>query len=174
MPTRRRPKALFAFTAATPAVAVGNVVSARGTVSEFFGLTQIESSLPGDMTVTTSATVPAPIALTPAILDPAGPPDQLERFEGMRLSAASFTSVAPTDGFGEIAAVLTGVARPVREPGIPVDDPVPPDPTAVSRLLHPALRRQPGTHRHRQRRPRRLDGVDRDLERRHRRRHRTA
>ena len=120
---------LFAFTSATPAVAVGDVVSARGTVSEFFGLTQIESSLPGDVTATTSVTVPAPIALTPSHLDPAGPPDQLERFEGMRLSAASLTSVAPTDGFGEIPAVLAGVARPVREPGIPIDDPVPPDPT---------------------------------------------
>ena len=46
------------------------------------------------------------------------------------MHAASLTSVAPTDGFGEIAAVLTGVARPMREPGISVLQPVPPDPTS--------------------------------------------
>jgi uncharacterized protein len=121
---------VFVFTSATAAVAVGNEVSARGTVSEFFGLTQIESSLPGDVTVTSpGAGLPATVTLTPAILDPAGMPDQLERFEGMRMHAASLTSVAPTDGFGEIATVLTGVPRPLREPGIPAGDPVPPDPT---------------------------------------------
>jgi uncharacterized repeat protein (TIGR01451 family) len=122
---------LFVFTSATPAVAVGNVVSARGTVSEFFNLTQVESSLPGDVTVVSSTTMlPAAIVVTPAILDPAGTPDQLERFEGMRVHAASLVSVAPTDAFGEIATVLAGVARPMREPGIPILDPVPPDPTS--------------------------------------------
>ena len=48
----------------------------------------------------------------------------------MRVHAASLTSVAPTDEFGEIVTVLTGVARPMREPGISVLDPVPPDPTS--------------------------------------------
>ena len=48
----------------------------------------------------------------------------------MRMHAASLTSVAPTDGFGEFAAVLTGVARPMRETGISVLQPVPPDPTS--------------------------------------------
>ncbi len=122
---------LFVFTAATPAVAVGGDVAARGTVSEFFGLTQIEASLPGDVVVGgTGASLPAAVTLTTAILDPAGSPGQLERFEGMRMHAASLTSVAPTDGFGEIATVLTGVPRPTREPGISVLEPVPPDPTS--------------------------------------------
>ncbi|MGE3841677.1 MAG: lamin tail domain-containing protein [Vicinamibacterales bacterium] len=124
-------EAVFAFTGATPAVAVGDVVSIRGTVGEFFNLTQLESSLPGDVTVTsTGNAVPSPVTLTSAILDPAGVPSQLERFEGMRMSAASLTSVAPTDEFGEIAAVLTGVPRPLREPGISVLEPVPPDQTS--------------------------------------------
>ena len=48
----------------------------------------------------------------------------------MRLIAPSLTSVAPTDEFGEIATVLSGVPRPIREPGIPLSDPVPPDPTS--------------------------------------------
>ena len=71
--------------------------------------------------------VPAAVTLTPAILDPSG--SSLERFEGMRMQAASLVSVAPTDDFGEIATVLPGVLRPMREPGIPLSDPVPPDPT---------------------------------------------
>ena len=82
--------------------------------------------------------------LTPAILDPGGTPDQLERFEGMRVHADSLTSVAPTNDFGEIATVLTGVPRPMREPGISVlgagaarSD------IRRARLLHPALRREP-------------------------------
>jgi uncharacterized repeat protein (TIGR01451 family) len=122
---------IFVFTAATPAVGVGNQVTARGTVGEFFSLTQVESSLPGDVIVSANTLpLPAAVVLTTADLDPAGPTDQLERFEAMRLQAVSLTSVAPTDGFGEIATVLTGVPRPLREPGIPVSDPVPPDPTS--------------------------------------------
>ena len=118
---------IFVFTRRPPAVAVGNVATVRSTVSEFFGLTQLESPLIADVTVTAaSAELPSPIELTTAILDPAGTPEQLERFEGMRLHAASLTSVAPTNEFGEIATVLTGVPRPLREPGISVLDPVPP------------------------------------------------
>lgn len=122
---------LFVFTSSAPAVTSGDDVSARGTVTEFFTLTQVESSLPGDVAVTaTGVPLPSAVVLTPAILDPAGTPSQLERFEGMRVHADSLTSVAPTNAFGEIAAVLTGVARPMREPGISVLDPVPPDPTS--------------------------------------------
>ena len=121
---------IFVFTRRPPAVAIGNVATVRSTVSEFFGLTQLESPLIADVTVTAaSAELPSPVELTTAILDPAGTPEQMERFEGMRLHAASLTSVAPTNEFGEIATVLTGVPRPFREPGISVLDPVPPDPT---------------------------------------------
>ncbi len=71
-----------------------------------------------------------PIALTTTILNPAGPTDQLERFEGMRMHADTVVSVAPTNEFGEIFTVLEGVARPMREPGIEISLPVPPDPTS--------------------------------------------
>jgi predicted extracellular nuclease len=122
---------LFVFTSSTPAVAVGDQVTARGTASEFFSLTQIESTLPGDVTVDLPGQpVPAAVVLTPAILDPDGAIDQLERFEGMRLHAASLTSVAPSNQFGEFHAVLSGAPRPVREPGIEAGLPVPPDPTS--------------------------------------------
>ena len=120
---------IFVFTSAQPAVVPGNLVSVGGTVGEFFGLTQLESSLPGDIGMPSAGTLPAPITLT-TILDPNGTPTQLERFEGMRMQAASLTSVAPTNEFGETTTVITGVGRPIREPGISVLNEVPPDPTS--------------------------------------------
>jgi Lamin Tail Domain/Calx-beta domain len=79
---------LFVFTSSTPAVTVGDLVAARGTAGEFFSLTQLESSLPGDVTVESSGHgVPAAVTLTTAMLDADGAPDQLERFESMRTRA---------------------------------------------------------------------------------------
>src|SRR5215213_2696809 len=121
---------IFVFTSSSPAVAVGDAVGVLGTATEFFNLTQLESTLPGDVTVTTSGnTLPAPVVLTTTILNPAGAPDQLEPLEGMRLHADTLVSVAPTNEFGETFTVLQGVARPLREPGIEISLPVPPDPT---------------------------------------------
>ena len=121
---------LFIFTSAAPAVAVGDAVTARGTATEFFNLTQLESSLPGDVTVDSSGhALPAPIVLTTGILDPDGLRDQLERFEGMRVHADALVSVAPTNEFGETSTVLPGVDRPMREPGIEASLPIPPDPS---------------------------------------------
>lgn len=120
---------LFVFTGTTPTVTAGDAVIVQGTATEFFLLTQLESTLPGDVVVQSSGhALPAAVTLNTAMLDPAGGPDQLERFEGMRVQAAALVSVAPTDDFGEIATVLPGVTRPMREPGIPVSDPVPADP----------------------------------------------
>jgi hypothetical protein len=81
-------EALFVFTSGAPGVAVGDTVGVLGTATEFFNLTQIESTLPGDVSVTSSGnTLPAAVTLTTTILDAAGTFDQLERFEGMRLHA---------------------------------------------------------------------------------------
>jgi predicted extracellular nuclease len=122
---------IFVFTSSSPAVAVGDAVGVLGTATEFFNLTQIESTLPGDVTITSAGnTLPAPVVLTTTILNPAGTPDQLERLEGMRLHADTLVSVAPTNEFGETFTVLDGVARPLREPGIEFGLPVPPDPTS--------------------------------------------
>jgi uncharacterized protein len=122
---------IFIFTSAAPAVSVGDAVTVKGTASEFFGLTQLESSLPGDFTVNSGGnSLPAAITLTTTILDPAGTITQLERFEGMRMHADFLVSVAPTNEFGETFTVLQGVARPLREPGIEISLPVPPDPTS--------------------------------------------
>lgn len=124
-------EALFVFTSAAPAVTPGQALAVAGTAGEFFNLTQIEATLPGDITVVSSGqAVPDAVTLTTTILDASGTADQLERFEAMRMYADALRSVAPTNNFGEIAAVLPTVARPMREPGISVLDPVPPDPSS--------------------------------------------
>ena len=123
-------EAIFVFTSSAPTVAAGDAVAVLGTATEFFNLTQLESTLPGDVTVTSSGNpLPAPVTFTATILNPAGPVDQLERFEGMRMHADTLVSVAPTNEFGETFTVLDGVARPMREPGIEISFTVPPDPT---------------------------------------------
>ena len=121
---------IFVFVGSAPAVAVGDAVTVTGTATEFFNLTQISSS-PSKVTISSSGNpLPAPIVLTTTILNPAGTPDQLERYEGMRVHADTLVSVAPTNQFGEIFTVLEGVARPLREPGIEISLTVPPDPTS--------------------------------------------
>ncbi|HEX6285615.1 MAG TPA: endonuclease/exonuclease/phosphatase family protein, partial [Pyrinomonadaceae bacterium] len=119
---------IFVFTGGAPAVAVGDAVSVTGTATEFFTLTQIAAS--NVSLVSSGNPLPAPIVLTTTILDPNGPVDQLERFEGMRMHADTLVSVAPTNQFGETTTVLEGVARPMREPGIEISFTVPPDPTS--------------------------------------------
>ena len=121
---------IFVFTGAAPAAAVGDAVTVTGTATEFFTLTQIASSNSNVAVNTSGNPLPAPVVLTTTILDPAGPVDQLERFEGMRMHADTLVSVAPTNEFGETFTVLEGVARPMREPGIEISFTVPPDPTS--------------------------------------------
>ncbi len=117
---------IFVFTSSVPTVVVGNAVTVTGNVTEFFTLTQVSSSA-ANVTVNSSGnTLPAAVTLTSDILNPAGPRDQLERFEGMRLRADSLTTISPTDSFSDVWTVLTGVPRPLREPGIPISLPLPP------------------------------------------------
>ncbi|HXQ74423.1 MAG TPA: Ig-like domain-containing protein, partial [Pyrinomonadaceae bacterium] len=121
---------IFVFTGASPSAAVGDAVTVTGTATEFFNLTQISSSNSNVAISSSGNPLPAPIVLTTTILNPAGPIDQLERFEGMRVHADTLVSVAPTNEFGETTTVLDGVARPIREPGIEAGLTVPPDPTS--------------------------------------------
>lgn len=121
---------IFVFTAGAPPVAVGDAVTVTGTATEFFNLTQVSSSAANVSISSSGNPLPAAIVLTTTILNPAGTPDQLERFEGMRMHLDTVVSVAPTNEFGEIFTVLEGVARPIREPGIEISLPVPLDPTS--------------------------------------------
>ncbi len=135
---------IFVFTSSAPpaAAAVGNSVSVEGTVVEFAPssdptsptLTELVS--PSVSLLTTGNPLPAAIVLTAANTNPAGAIDQLERYEGMRVSVTSLTAVAPTAGnvtessatsisSGVFYAVITGIARPFREPGVQQPDALP-------------------------------------------------
>src|SRR3546814_17674018 len=80
--------------------------------------------------VSTGNPLPAPVALTATFPDPAGAFDQLERLEGMRVTAASLPVNAPTPGRVSATnatatrndlfpAVVPGVARATPRPGVP-------------------------------------------------------
>ncbi|MGI8918733.1 MAG: Ig-like domain-containing protein [Pyrinomonadaceae bacterium] len=122
---------IFVFTTSVPTVAVGDNVTVTGTAVEFNGLTEI-SPVSSVIVNSTGNGLPDAIVLTATILDPTAPPTQpqLEKYEGMRMSSASLNTVAPNDEFFDVDTVLSSVPRPLREPGIEISQPVPPDPTS--------------------------------------------
>jgi uncharacterized repeat protein (TIGR01451 family) len=135
---------VFVFTSSAPAgtILVGDQVQVTATVIEFV---PAQDPLQPPLTELSSPTVtelsagnplPTAVTLSASFPDPAGPVDQLERLEGMRVQVASLTVVAPTVGnvnepnatatsTGVFFGVVTGVARPFREPGIQAPDPAP-------------------------------------------------
>jgi uncharacterized protein len=147
---------VFVFTSGVPssAAAVGNLVFVIGTVSEFipsqdpYSPATTELVSPFVATESTDITLPAALELTATNLDAGGSVEQLEHLEGMRVSMAAATVVAPTGGnqteslatstsSGVFYVVLPGVGRPFREPGIEVFEPVPADalsPATVTRF----------------------------------------
>jgi predicted extracellular nuclease len=136
---------IFVFTETEPPASiamVGNGVKVTGMVQEVAQdplsppVTRIDPTAVSDL-LTVGNPLPAPVVLTAATNPPAGPVDQLERFEGMRVSVPSLTVVAPTLGSvsetsatafpnGVFFGVITGAARPFREAGIRANDPPPP------------------------------------------------
>ncbi len=136
---------ILIFTGSAPpvAAALGNLVRVTGTVTEFIPsadplqppLTELAGS-PSVVLVSSGQPLPAAIPLTTTFPDPAGAPDQLERVEGMRVSAASLTVSGPTLGSvnepnatatsnGVFYGVVTGIARPFREAGVQLPDALP-------------------------------------------------
>jgi predicted extracellular nuclease len=134
---------VFTGSALPPAAAVGALLQVTGTVTEFVPsvdpaqppLTEIAGAL-AIVPLATGQPLPAPIAITAADVNPTSSLEALEKVEGMRVSFASLTATAPTQGFlseasatstssGIFYAVVTGVPRPFREPGIQVPDPLP-------------------------------------------------
>jgi len=106
---------------APPSAGAGSIVHVTGTVEEFADFGAGTVTRLGDVTevleVGTVNALPAPIPLAPA-----APPEQLERFEGMRVTA-TLRSISGTDLDGVFYAVLhdstsEDTARPFREPGI--------------------------------------------------------
>jgi predicted extracellular nuclease len=142
---------LFVFTSAAPGpeAAVGNRVRVQATVLEFIPAAdphQLPMTELGFATVTTLSTghaLPTPVLITADSILPGGGLDQLERYEGMRVTVPGAVVVAPTrgntnetqatsTGNGQFAVVAAGVARPLREAGIQVPDPVPSGTTATA------------------------------------------
>lgn len=135
------------FTGSTPpaAAAVGNEVRVGGTVVEFIPaadpasppLTELSSPITVDF-LSSANPLPSSVTLTAADTSPSGSLQQLERFEGMRVTVPSLTVIAPTGrasisepnatstSNGLFYGVITGIARPFREAGIAASDPLPP------------------------------------------------
>jgi uncharacterized protein len=137
------PEAIFVFTGSpTPSVAVvGNEVMVSGLVSEFqpsgsrLTVTELGTPLSYQL-ISTGNALPAPITLTAADTDPAGSFTQLQKYEAMRVHVDSVTSISGTSGSytessatgtsnGTFFAVITGVARPFREPGLEISSTLP-------------------------------------------------
>ena len=135
---------IFVFTQVSPPAAalVGNYVEVSGNALEFvpggdpFSPPFTEIFAPVVTSISSGNPLPAVIVLTAANTDPAGPIDQLEKFEGMRVQVGSVTTVSGTLGSvseanatgssnGVFYGVITGVARSFREAGINILDPLP-------------------------------------------------
>lgn len=130
---------IFVFTGTEPGgeAALGNLVSLTGQVDEFvpradpnsLSITQIRMQKGRDFISVESKgnPLPKPIVLTIDDFKP-NAIDQLEKYEGMRVTVPELMVVAPTGGNtdetqdisesnGVFYGVLKGVARPYREPG---------------------------------------------------------
>lgn len=135
---------IFVFTSSRPTAvaAVGNLVQVTGTVNEFIpssdpnSPSSTEIGGPSISLISSGNPLPTPITLTAADTDPAGPIDQLEKYEGMRVHVDVMTVSGPTDGNlneanatstsnGVFFGVIAGIPQPFREPGIQLPDPLP-------------------------------------------------
>ncbi|HET9317904.1 MAG TPA: Calx-beta domain-containing protein, partial [Vicinamibacteria bacterium] len=135
---------VFVFTSSAPpaAAAVGNAVQVTATVAEFVPSQDplqpplTELTTPTVAQLSTGNPLPTATPITTTDLPPGGIIEQLERLEGMRVSAPPLTVVAPTLGNvseanatatsnGVFIGVLPPTGRPFREPGIRANDPPP-------------------------------------------------
>ncbi|WP_051978246.1 lamin tail domain-containing protein [Edaphobacter aggregans] len=134
------PQGILVFTSSTAKpsfIALGNEVQVTGTVGTFpaTGLTP-GTELDGPLTYTLLSTgnaLPAPVTITTAMDSPSGGIFQFSRLEGTRVAIDSLTTTSGTDASlseaaeintsnGRFYGVVTGVARPFREPGVAVTD----------------------------------------------------
>ena len=130
---------VFVFTSSAASPVVGCQCRVSGTVTEFVPGTDLLQPPETQITAPTvvpgpvTQTLPAAVPLSATFPDPAGPVDQLERVEGMRVRVPSLTVTAPGEGTihepsataiatGVFHGVLTGMPRPFREPGIRAPD----------------------------------------------------
>lgn len=134
---------IFVFTSSQPSVVRGDRVNVTGRVTEYVPSsdpgTRPLTEISGSPTVTVTAkneALPTPVVLTTANTPSTGGADVLERFEGMRVHVDELFAIGPTGGSvdettasatsnGVFWAVIAGIARPVREPGVDVLDVLP-------------------------------------------------
>jgi predicted extracellular nuclease len=135
---------IFVFTSSAPpaGAVIGARVQVTGTVSEFVPSQDplqpplTELTAPSVLQLSTGNPLPAPTPITSADLPTGGTIEQLERLEGMRVSVAQLTVVAPTLGNldeptatatsnGVFVGVIAPTGRPFREAGIRANDPPP-------------------------------------------------
>ena len=146
-------RGIYVYTGTAPAANVvpGSLVAVQGSVLEYVPtadphqLPLTELTNPTVTVLASGQPLPAPIVLSSELPSADGPIDQLERYEGMRVSAPSLTVNAPTSGRvterdadgssnGVFHVVVTGVPRSFREPGIQLPDPLPSNaPSAIPR-----------------------------------------
>lgn len=138
------PEGIYVYTGSghVPASAViGNELQVTGLVSTYPAASAShtpasEITSPSVTPLSTGNSLPTAVVIDAAKLTPDGGLYQLTPYEGMRVSIASLTVVAPTDGSltegtetqntnGRFYAVLTGTPRPFREPGIDIRDTLP-------------------------------------------------
>jgi len=135
---------VYVFTQTEPSgeATVGNLVSVTGNVEEFspkaqplsLPITEISMQKGKDLIQVESKgnILPKPIVLSPNDFK-SNVIDALEKYEGMRVTVAEMTVVAPTNGRvdgktgasesnGIFYGVLKGISRPFREPGIDAYD----------------------------------------------------
>jgi predicted extracellular nuclease len=130
---------IYVFTSSAPTVTTGDAVCVSGTIQEYSAgsttdpinsLTEIAAS--GVTRISSGNALPAAVEIGPS---PTGATDQLERYEGMRVSISSSTVTGPTDATineanstavssGSFYVVASGNIRPFREPGVEVNHPI--------------------------------------------------
>ena len=148
------PEGIYVYTGSgkVPATAtVGTDLQVSGTVALYPATgsmtpgTELDS--PSGFTVlSTNQPLPAAITLTTTNPSPSGGIYQLIRYQSMRVAVPSFTATEGTQGTldepdetytsnGQFWGTVTGVPRPVREPGLEVLDPLTPtEPSTIARF----------------------------------------
>lgn len=135
---------IYVYTRSEPSgeAAIGNLVSLTGMVEEFrpkaepnsLPITEISMFKGKDFITVESKgnALPKPIVLTTLDFQP-NKIDQLEKYEGMRVTIGELTVIAPTNGRvdeksgasesdGTFYGVVKGLGRPFREPGFDLYD----------------------------------------------------
>ena len=140
---------LDVYTGSRPTVSRGDNLTVTGSLVLYPSASSshtpaLELSSPVITTNSTGNSLPAPVVLPTGFPTASGGIYQLTKYEGMRVTVPSLTSVSGTDGYlteatetiassGEFYAVATGVARPFREPGMDFRDyPASTCPTAMN------------------------------------------